>query len=116
MQNGRFVLNRDFQNYFPEWKNTFIEDAESYIGITIKDNNDTVIGLLAVADDKPIGNSNLAESIMSLAASRTSAELLRYMAQQDSDRRRGVDCRLACTDARAESAGPTSTGDASVQP
>ena len=86
LSNGRLVLNRDFKNYFPEWQNNYIEDAESYIGITIKDENDRVIGLLAVADDKPIGNSNLAESIMSLAASRTSVELLRYMAQQDSDR------------------------------
>lgn len=86
LNNGRLVLNSDFQNYFPDWDNTYVEDAESYIGITIKDETDRIIGLLAVADDKAIDNSNLAETILSLAASRTSAELLRYIAQQDSDR------------------------------
>ena len=86
LQNGRLVHNRDFQNYFPDWNNTYIPNAESFIGITIKDENDKVAGLLAVADDKAISNTNLAEHILSLAASRISAELLRHAALQDSNR------------------------------
>ncbi len=86
LHHGRLVHNRDFQNYFPDWDNSYVQDAESFIGITIKDANDKVIGLLAVADDKAINNTNLAESILSLAASRTSAELLRHVALQDSER------------------------------
>ena len=84
--NGRLVHNRDFQNYFPDWNNTYIPNAESYIGITIKDDNDKVTGLLAVADDKAISNTNLAEHILSLTTSRISAELLRHAALQDSNR------------------------------
>ena len=85
LKHGRLVHNRDFQNYFPDWNNSYISHAESFIGITIKDEN-KVIGLLAVADDKAINNTNLAEHILSLAASRTSAELLRHVALADSDR------------------------------
>ncbi|UCB54778.1 MAG: EAL domain-containing protein [Thiotrichales bacterium] len=83
---GRLVHNRDFSNYFPEWNNSYIPSAESFIGVCIKDQDNKVIGLIAVADDQPINNSNLAENILSLAASRTSAELLRHNALQHSQR------------------------------
>ena len=86
LNHGRLVHNRDFKNYFPDWDGTYISDAESFIGITIKDENNRVTGLLAVADDKAINNTNLAEHILSLTASRTSAELLRHAAIQDSER------------------------------
>jgi len=86
LNHGRLVHNRDFKNYFPDWDGTYISDAESFIGITIKDESNRVTGLLAVADDKAINNTNLAEHILSLTASRTSAELLRHAAIQDSDR------------------------------
>jgi len=86
LTHGRLVHNRDFKNYFPDWNSTYISDAESFIGITIKDENNKVTGLLAVADDKAINNTNLAEQILSLTASRTSAELLRHAAIQHSER------------------------------
>lgn len=86
LHHGRLVHNRDFKNYFPDWDSSYISDAESFIGITIKDENNKVTGLLAVADDKAINNTNLAEHILSLTASRTSAELLRHAAIQDSER------------------------------
>jgi diguanylate cyclase (GGDEF)-like protein/PAS domain S-box-containing protein len=86
LHHGRLVHNRDFKNYFPDWDGSYISDAESFIGITIKDENNQVTGLLAVADDKAINNTNLAEQILSLTASRTSAELLRHAAMQDSER------------------------------
>ena len=86
LSSNRLVHNRDFRNYFPDWENNYLSSAESYIGITIKDQDDSVVGLIAVADDKPINNSNLAEHILSLAASRTSAELLRNNALKDSRR------------------------------
>ncbi len=83
---GRLVHNREFKNYFPDWDGAYISDAESFIGITIKDENNKVTGLLAVADDKAINNTNLAEHILSLTASRTSTELLRRAAIQESER------------------------------
>jgi diguanylate cyclase (GGDEF)-like protein/PAS domain S-box-containing protein len=86
LNHGRLVHNRDFKNYFPDWNGAYISDAESFIGITIKDDNNKVTGLLAVADDKAINNTNLAEHILSLTASRTSTELLRHAAIQDSER------------------------------
>ncbi len=86
LHNGRLVHNYDFHNYFPNWHSSHIPGAESYIGITIKNENGKVIGLLAVADDKPIGNSNLAENILSLAASMTSTEMLRHIALENSKR------------------------------
>jgi diguanylate cyclase (GGDEF)-like protein/PAS domain S-box-containing protein len=86
LNHGRLVHNRDFRNYFPDWDGAYISDAESFIGITIKDENNRVTGLLAVADDKAINNTNLAEHILSLTASRTSSELLRHAAIQDSER------------------------------
>ncbi len=86
LTHGRLVHNRDFKNYFPDWDSAYISDAESFIGITIRDENNRVTGLLAVADDKAINNTNLAEQILSLTASRTSAELLRHAATQDSER------------------------------
>lgn len=86
LNHGRLVHNRDFQNYFPNWKNPHISHAESFIGITIKDDNNKVIGLLAVADDKAVSNTNLAENILSLAACRISTELLRHAAIADRER------------------------------
>ena len=86
LRNGRLVHNRDFLNYYPDWDNCCLPAAESYIGITIRDQSNRVKGLLAVADDKAIGNSNLAENILSLAAARISVELQRHEALQDSKR------------------------------
>lgn len=86
LHNGRLVHNYDFHNYFPNWHSSHIPGAESYIGLTIKNENGKVIGLLAVADDKAIGNSNLAENILSLAASMTSTEMLKHVALENSSR------------------------------
>jgi diguanylate cyclase (GGDEF)-like protein/PAS domain S-box-containing protein len=86
MREGRLVHNRDFRNYFPDWNNRYLGSAESFIGITFRDHNDRIAGMLAVADDQPIVNSNLAESILSLAASRVSTELLRHNASRDRER------------------------------
>jgi len=60
--------------------------AESFIGVTMKDADNNVKGLLAVAHDEPIENTNLAESIISLAASRASNELLKQLALRESKR------------------------------
>ena len=99
MREGRLVHNRDFKNYFPGWDNSHIPFAESFIGITIRDHDDRVTGMLAVADDRPIINSNLAENILALAASRISTELLRRQALQDRERfhtgLQSIDSKLA---------------------
>lgn len=86
LREGRLVYNRDLKEYFPEWDNSNMPHAESYIGVTMLDTNNNVKGLLAVAHDKPIENTNLAESIITLAASRASTELLRQLALLKSKR------------------------------
>ena len=86
LRTNRLVHNRDFQNYFPNWDNAHLSRAESYIGITLRDENSKVIGCLAIADDKPVKNTNLAENILSLAASRASTEIARHIAIRDSER------------------------------
>lgn len=86
LKQGRLVYNRDLNKYFPDWNNVAITHAESYIGVTIHDNENKVIGLLAVADDKPVENTNFYESILTLAASRAGTELLRQLAAGESKR------------------------------
>ncbi len=86
LRTNRLVHNRDLQNYFAGWHNTHLSRAESYIGITLRDEKSKVIGVLAIADDKPIKNTNLAENILSLAASRASTEIARHIALRDSER------------------------------
>lgn len=84
LREGRLVYNRDLRSYYPNWSSSKLDDAESYIGITLKDENNEVTGILAVAHDAPIQNTNLAESILKLVAARASTELSRQLAQRNS--------------------------------
>ena len=75
IKNGRLVFNRDFSNYFPESRDILGEDIESYIGIKLLDKNETTIGIIAVASRQVTADTNLAESILSIATSRAVIEL-----------------------------------------
>ena len=75
IKNGRLVHNRDFTNYFPDSGNKIFKNAESYIGISLLDKNEKVIGMIAIASDSPIADTNLAENILSIATSRAIIEL-----------------------------------------
>jgi diguanylate cyclase (GGDEF)-like protein/PAS domain S-box-containing protein len=86
LSKGRLVYNRQLREYFPNWDNSSMSHAESYIGVTILDANKNIKGLLAIAHDEPIENTNLAESIITLAASRAGTELLKQLALLESKR------------------------------
>lgn len=75
IKNGRLVHNRDFRNYFPQCSEKLFSNIESYIGISLTDKKERVIGLIAVAGDSPITDSNLAENILTIAKSRAIIEL-----------------------------------------
>ena len=75
IKNGRLVHNRDFANYFPDCSNEILPEAVSYIGVSLKDKSDNVIGMIAIASNKPIVDTNLAENILTIATSRAIIEL-----------------------------------------
>lgn len=75
IKNRRLVHNRDFANYFPDCNDTILKNAESYIGISLLDKNENVIGVIAIASDSPIADTNLAENILSISTSRAIIEL-----------------------------------------
>jgi diguanylate cyclase (GGDEF)-like protein/PAS domain S-box-containing protein len=86
IKNGRLVFNRDFSNYFPNCNNELLKDASSYIGINLKDNSENVIGMIAIASDSPISDTNLAENILTIATSRAIIELERQRELSNSKR------------------------------
>lgn len=72
---GRLVHNRDFSNYYPNCSDELLKGATSYIGISLTDKNENIIGLIAIASKKPIEDTNLAENILTIATSRAIIEL-----------------------------------------
>jgi signal transduction histidine kinase len=56
-------------------------DAESYLGAPLLDSSGEPLGILAVLDNKPIENTSLVKSIVSIFAGRAAAELERQHAE-----------------------------------
>ena len=75
IKNGRLVHNRDFSNYFPDCSDVLLKDATSYIGISLTDKKENVIGMIAIASSTPIEDTSLAENILTIATSRAIIEL-----------------------------------------
>jgi len=75
IRNGRLVHNRDFSNYFPDCGDMLLKDAASYIGIRLNDKNEKIIGMIAIASNTAIEDTNLAENILTIATSRAIIEL-----------------------------------------
>ena len=86
IKNGRLVHNRDFSNYFPNCTDKLLTHAVSYIGVSLIDNKDKVIGMIAIASDSPIEDTNLAENILTIATSRALIELEYQIEVNDSNR------------------------------
>jgi diguanylate cyclase (GGDEF)-like protein/PAS domain S-box-containing protein len=82
---GRLAYNDGLQSYFPATHDSLIEQAVSYIGITLR-SSDSAKQIIAVADDKAIDNISLYENILSIAASRLSIEQSRHIALENSIR------------------------------
>jgi len=75
IKNGRLVHNRDFSDYYPDCSEKLLKSAISYIGISLTDKKENVIGMVAIASDSPVADSNLAENILTIATSRAILEL-----------------------------------------
>jgi len=86
INNRRLVHNQDFLNYFPLCNHSFLENTVSYIGISLIDKKDNIIGLLAIASKLPINDTNLAENILTIATSRTIIELEYQIEMQNKKR------------------------------
>lgn len=65
------------QESFPDFPLLADLKAESYAGIALWGNEDRPIGLIAVADVKPMKNVELVETLLQIVAMRASAELER---------------------------------------
>ncbi len=86
IKSGRLVHNRDFSNYFPDCTEKLLNNAVSYIGVSLINNKDNVIGMIAIASDRPIEDTNLAENILTIATSRALIELEYQIEVNDSNR------------------------------
>ncbi len=86
INNGRAFYNEGFSKYFPEWDSLEIIDAESYLGVAIKDDNGQPVGVLATIDDEPISNILLFENILNIAANKAKIEMARCESVEKSNR------------------------------
>jgi len=79
-----YVLNREaiyfvrgVQQLFPQDHWLKLVGAESYVGEPIFDQNDEVIGLIAVLGRKPLESAELAQANLRILAARAGAEIIR---------------------------------------
>ncbi len=75
IKNGRLVHNSDLSYYFPNDNEKLFAEAVSYIGISLIDKKENVLGLIAIASKSPVADTNLAENILTIATSRAIIEL-----------------------------------------
>jgi PAS domain S-box-containing protein len=71
------------QKLFPEDKPLVEMQAESYLGVPLRDAGGTVIGHLVIIDDKPMTREPLALSVIETFASRAAVELERMRAYEN---------------------------------
>lgn len=86
LETGRLVYNTDYSNYFPDHEAGILKNADSYIGISLTNKNEKVIGMIAIASDNAIADTSLAENILCVATSRAVIELERQL-ENDNTRR-----------------------------
>jgi len=89
--NGQTCHHPDrLQALFPEDKGLVEWRAESYCGVPLLDSSGTVVGHLAILDDKPMWDSSRGLSILRIFAARARAEIERLRAEtvlRESERR-----------------------------
>ncbi|MBI4573364.1 MAG: sigma 54-interacting transcriptional regulator [candidate division NC10 bacterium] len=73
---------RNLQALFPEDRVLADLEAESYLGIPMRDSSGRVIGHLAVLDDKPLDEDPRRTSVVGIFAARAGAELERKHAEE----------------------------------
>ncbi len=75
IKQGRLVCNDKFSNYFSGCEQTPLKNAVSYIGVSLVDKKENIIGMIAIGSDSPMADTNLAENILTIATSRAVIEL-----------------------------------------
>ncbi|NIY77352.1 PAS domain S-box protein [Thalassospira sp. HF15] len=84
LKEGLFVCKNNFQSVMHDVSRVTDIDVVGYVGAALYDSDGNPIGILVTVSDKPIGDPDLAQSIVEVFASRASAELQRLQ----SDRKR----------------------------
>ncbi|MEH1869380.1 MAG: GAF domain-containing protein [Nostoc sp.] len=80
--NGEFYCQSQVQELFPDNLNLVTMEADSYLGIALKDNLGNAIGNLCILDMQPFGEAQRTEAIaiLQVFAARAAAELQRQAA------------------------------------
>jgi two-component system, sensor histidine kinase and response regulator len=74
------------QQLFPKFALLGEMNAESYIGVPLLDNNQTVIGNLCIVDVKPLSPDDRTHALLSVFAARAAIELQRKWAEDEKRR------------------------------
>lgn len=80
LQNGRFHCIDNVQELFPEDRDLVTMQANSYLGIALRDGHGQAIGNLCILDYSSIQEPQWGENILQVFAARASAELERKRA------------------------------------
>jgi len=82
LREGQYHCEKNVQDLFPEDFDLVMMKAESYLGMSLKDEHGNGIGNLCILDTQPIPESKRAEtiSILQVFAARASVELQRKIA------------------------------------
>ncbi len=83
---GDCTYSRGIQRLFPRDRMLVDMRAECYMGVPLRDSAGRVLGLMAVLDNKPLENEELADAIFKLFAVRAAAELERLRAREKIER------------------------------
>lgn len=77
-----FVFVKDLKDKFPN--DTFLKknSIESFIGYPLKDENEKVLGVIALMDTKPISDISTEENFIDYILSRTCNEVSRYITEK----------------------------------
>ncbi len=77
LERGEFICNSFVQQMFPEDLDLGVMQADSYMGISLKDDHGNAIGNLCILDVHPLQDLERAGNILQVFAARASAELQR---------------------------------------
>ncbi len=77
---GEYICLSDVQQQFPTNQVLKTLNAESYVGIALRNTQGEIIGCLSIVDSKPITQPQLVLSMLRVFAARASAELERQTA------------------------------------
>ncbi|MBT9310978.1 EAL domain-containing protein [Leptothoe kymatousa] len=80
IQHGLFYCEKSVQQQFPNNAKLRAMEAESYLGIVLRDTKDNVIGILCIIHQKPLPHVQRAIQILQIFAARAAAELERQRA------------------------------------